>query len=109
MADEVENLASDTSTATEAIGQLVHAIRSDTSASVDAIASFASVIDQADEASAIIADAVDEQSCTTAELSAILGETAGRSEAIIASMQVVFDASMQTTAGSTRLATCWKY
>ena len=109
VADEVENLASDTSTATEAIGQLVHAIRSDTSASVDAIASFASVIDQADEASAIIADAVDEQSCTTAELSAILGETAGRSEAIIASMQVVFDASMQTTAGSTRLATCWKY
>ena len=109
VADEVRNLASDTSTATEAIGQLVHAIRSDTSASVDAIASFASVIDQADEASAIIADAVDEQSCTTAESSAILGETAGRSEAIIASMQVVFDASMQTTAGSTRLATCWKY
>ena len=102
VAGEVKNLASDTSKATEAIGQLVHAIRSDTSASVDAIASFASVIDQADEASAIIADAVDEQSCTTAELSAILGETAGRSEAIIASMQVVFDASMQTTAGATQ-------
>jgi len=102
VAGEVKNLASDTSKATEVIGQLVHAIRTDTSASVDAIASFGTVINQVDEASTIIAEAVDEQSRTTAGLSAILGETAGRSEAIIASMQVVSDASMQTTAGATQ-------
>jgi methyl-accepting chemotaxis protein len=102
VAGEVKNLASDTSKATEAIGQLVHAIRSDTSASVDAIASFGVVIAQVDEASTIIASAVDEQSRTTAGLSTILGETADRSEAIISSMQLVSDASMQTTAGATQ-------
>jgi methyl-accepting chemotaxis protein len=102
VAGEVKNLASDTSKATEAIGQLVHAIRTDTSASVEAIASFGIVIAQVDEASTIIASAVDEQSRTTAGLSTILGETAGRSEAIISSMQLVSDASMQTTAGATQ-------
>ena len=68
VANEVKELAKQTSNATEEISRKIEAIQTDAKAAVAAISSISGVITRANEISMSIATAVEEQSATTNEI-----------------------------------------
>ena len=80
VANEVKELAKQTSNATEEISRKIEAIQTDAKAAVSAISSISSVITKVNEISMSIATAVEQQSATTAEMSRNVSEAARGSE-----------------------------
>ncbi len=76
VANEVKELARQTSKATEDIGQKINAIQTDTKGAVEAIGVISGVIDQINNISGTIATAVEEQSATTNEMTRNVSEAA---------------------------------
>jgi methyl-accepting chemotaxis protein len=76
VANEVKELAKQTASSTEDIGERIAAIQSDTQGAVEAIGTIATVINRIDEISSNIAAAVEEQSTTTNEMKRNVNEAA---------------------------------
>jgi methyl-accepting chemotaxis protein len=82
VAGEVKELASATSKATDDIGRMVAAIRSDTDGAVDAIARITTIIDRIDGIQRRIGDEVDQQAGSTRTLATSVEALSGASEAM---------------------------
>ena len=76
VATEVKELAKETARATEDISVRMDAIQSGVTGAVDAIAEIGTIIRQVNQIQVTIASAVEEQSATTSEISATVGEAA---------------------------------
>jgi methyl-accepting chemotaxis protein len=76
VANEVKELAKETSKATEEISQQIEAIRGDTQKSVEFVAEIAKVMTQIDTFASSIAASVEEQASTTREI-ALATEVSG--------------------------------
>lgn len=101
VANEVKELAKQTSNATLDITRRIEAIQSDTRSSVQAIASISEVIQQVNKISATIAAAVEQQSATTNEMSKTVSEAARGSSDVAQNIQGVADAAQSTSQGAT--------
>jgi len=99
VANEVKELATQTSNATDDIGQKIQAIQGDTQGAVDAIAEITMVINQIDDISGTIASAVEEQTATTAEIERNVSETAKGSDEIAENIAGVARAAQETSGG----------
>jgi methyl-accepting chemotaxis protein len=97
VANEVKELAKQTASSTEDIGERIAAIQSDTQGAVDAIATIATVINQIDEISSNIATAVEEQSSTTNEMKRNVNEAAAGAKEISHSIVGVAQAAEGTS------------
>jgi len=100
VANEVKALARQTADATGEIRAKIDAIQGDAKQAVQAIAEIADLIDRVNEASTVIAGAVEEQSATSAEVSAsIMAMTDGTSN-ISSNIVAVADAARSTKSGA---------
>ena len=100
VANEVKELAKQTSVATEEIGVKIAAIQSDSSGAVDAIAEISEIIDRVATLQTTIASAVEEQTATTNEISRSVTEAARGSSEIAENITSVATAARSTTAGA---------
>jgi len=101
VANEVKELAKQTSTATEEISRKIEAIQSDAKSAVAAIASISGVIGQVNDISGTIATAVEEQSATTSEMSRNVAEAARGAGEVAQNIQGVAQAAESTSHGAT--------
>lgn len=101
VANEVKELAKQTSTATEDISRKIAAIQTDAKSAVEAIKSISGVIGQVNDISGTIATAVEEQSATTAEMSRNVSEAARGSSEVSQNIQGVAQAAQSTSQGAT--------
>ncbi|PIQ97059.1 MAG: hypothetical protein COV67_06275 [Nitrospinae bacterium CG11_big_fil_rev_8_21_14_0_20_56_8] len=99
VANEVKELAKETSHATEEISNKIQAIQSDTRGAVDAIGEISRVINQINDFSSTIASAVEEQTATTTEMGRNVGEAAKGSAEISENIMGVAEAAANTTQG----------
>ncbi len=106
VANEVKELAKQTATATEQIGQKIAAIQADTGGAVDAIAEITQVISRVADLQTTIAAAVEEQTATTNEISRSVTEAARGSAEIAENITSVAMTARGTTdaASATRSA-----
>ncbi|MCH6256928.1 PAS domain S-box protein [Puniceicoccaceae bacterium K14] len=95
VANEVKELAKQTATATEDIGQKIDAIQSDTTEAVDAISEISGIINQISDIQTTIASSVEEQSATTSEIAR------NASEASTGSMDIAKNISTVSTSAKT--------
>lgn len=86
VANEVKELAKETASATEEIGQKIGAIQSDTTEAVKAIAEISETINKINDISASIADAFEAQASTTEEMARNITEVARGSSEIASSI-----------------------
>jgi methyl-accepting chemotaxis protein len=93
VANEVKELAKQTATATEEIGNQVQAIQRDTRDSVAAIERISSIIDKVSGISTTIASATEEQSSSTAEITRNLQQVSLGTEEIARNIGAVAEAS----------------
>jgi methyl-accepting chemotaxis protein len=100
VANEVKELAKQTSTATEDISRKIEAIQTDTKAAVGAIANITGIIRQVNEIAGTIAAAVEEQSATTNEMSRNLSEAAKGADEVARNIQGVADGAKNTSEGA---------
>jgi methyl-accepting chemotaxis protein len=100
VANEVKELAKQTAEATEAIGNQVAAIQSDSAGAVEAIAHIQEVIARVADLQTTIASAVEEQTATTSEISRNVTEAARGSSEIAENISSVAGAAQSTTAGA---------
>ena len=100
VANEVKELAKQTSEATEDIIRNVNAIQNDTARAIDAISQVTEIIRQINESQNAIASAVEQQSATTSELSRNISEVAAGSGEIARSINLVADAAESTSRGT---------
>jgi methyl-accepting chemotaxis protein len=100
VANEVKELARETATATEDIGQKIEAIQADTRSAVEAIAQIANIIKEVNEISNNIAAAVEEQTVTTNEISRNVTEAAAGTGEIAHNIGGVATAAQDTTRGA---------
>lgn len=100
VANEVKELAKQTATATEDIGQKIAAIQTDTKSAVSAIGEIAGVIGQINDISSSIASAVEEQAVTTNEIARNAGEAAKGSGEISQNIVNVSEAAQSTSEGA---------
>ena len=99
VANEVKDLAQETSKATEEISQKIAAIQADTSGAVAAIAEISSIIGQINDFQTTIASAVEEQSATTSEMNRNVAEASAGSGQIAENITGVAQAAQDTTQG----------
>jgi methyl-accepting chemotaxis protein len=107
VAQEVKELAQETSRATDDIGLQIQAIQSGTGAAVNAIGQVSTVIEQIHEYQATIAAAVEQQAATTATMSRSVADAATGSGDIASTVDSVAHAAEVTTTsvtGTTRSA-----
>jgi methyl-accepting chemotaxis protein len=97
VAGEVKELAQQTARATEEIGTRIETIQADTRAAVQAIGRIGQVIGRINDLQVTIASAVEEQTITTNEISRTIGDVAGDSKSIAASITGVTGTAAQTT------------
>ena len=97
VANEVKELAKQTATATEDIGQKIEAIQTDTRGAVDAIGEISNIINQISDISNSIASAVEEQSVTTNEIGRNVAEAAKGVGDIAKNISGVASAALETT------------
>ncbi|WP_263379196.1 methyl-accepting chemotaxis protein [Granulicella paludicola] len=97
VANEVKELAKQTATATEDIGQKIDAIQTDTRGAVDAIGEISNIINQISDISNSIASAVEEQSVTTNEIGRNVAEAAKGVGDIAKNISGVASAALETT------------
>jgi methyl-accepting chemotaxis protein len=100
VANEVKELATQTSKATEDIGQKITAIQGDTKGAVEAIEKIRGVIGQINDISNTIATAVEEQSATTNEMSRNVAEAAKGSGEIAQNIAGMAEAARNTSQGA---------
>ena len=100
VANEVKELAKETSKATEDIAARIEAIQSDSQAAIDAIAQIANIMDQINEAQTTIASAVEEQTATTSEMGRNVAEAATGSVDIAENIAAVASSTQDTTSGA---------
>ncbi|MCC6234220.1 MAG: HAMP domain-containing protein [Verrucomicrobiales bacterium] len=100
VANEVKELAKQTASATEDIGQKIEAIQTDTLGAVTAIAQIGEIIDQINHIQTTIAGAVEEQTATTREIARNAGEAARGSTEIARNIVSVSQAAQSTTEGA---------
>ena len=106
VANEVKELAKQTATATEDIGQKIEAIQTDTKESVAAITQITSIINQINDIQNTIASAVEEQTATTNEIARNVNQAARGSTEIASNITSVAEAAQSTanSAGNTQKA-----
>ncbi len=102
VANEVKNLASETSRATEEIGQKIASIQEETRTAVVAIARIDEVIARINEINTSIAAAVEEQTATTQEISRNVEEVARGTGEIAEGISGVAQLAQSTSSGATR-------
>jgi methyl-accepting chemotaxis protein len=96
VAGEVKDLATQTSKATEEIGDRIRAIQSETQEAVDAIAGIARVIEELDEISATIASSVEEQGAATQEIARNVQEASNGTAEVTSGIETVSVVAEQT-------------
>jgi methyl-accepting chemotaxis protein len=104
VANEVKELARQTALATQEIEKRIVSIQSSTRGAVDAIESILKLIDQMLENTRSVVTAVEEQTATSTEISASLGEVVDRTEAISRAVASAADASARSAAGAEELS-----
>ncbi|RLV51183.1 methyl-accepting chemotaxis protein [Nocardioides mangrovicus] len=97
VANEVKELAQETARATEDIAQRVETIQSDTTSAVSAIEEISTIISSINDYQLTIASAVEEQTATTREMSRNVAEASGTSGEIAESIAGVADAAGETS------------
>ena len=100
VANEVKELAKETATATEDIGQKIVAIQGDAQAAVGAIDEISAVIARISDIQNTIASAVEEQTATTNEITRHVTEAATGANEIAASITGVAQAAHDTSSGA---------
>ncbi|MEM9158310.1 MAG: methyl-accepting chemotaxis protein [Verrucomicrobiota bacterium] len=100
VANEVKELAKQTATATEDIGQKIEAIQRDTSGAVDAISEISTIINQISDIQTTIASSVEEQSATTNEIARNASEASTGSVEIVKNISNVSDSAKSTAEGA---------
>jgi methyl-accepting chemotaxis protein len=100
VANEVKELAQETSKATEDIGARIEAIQSDTAAAVAAISEISAIIAQINDTQSTIASAVEEQTATTNEMGRNVTEAATGSSDIAENITGVARSASDTTAAA---------
>ncbi len=100
VANEVKELAKETATATEDIGQKIVAIQGDAQAAVGAIDEISTVIARISDIQNTIASAVEEQTATTNEITRHVTEAATGANEIAASITGVAQAAHDTSSGA---------
>ena len=103
VAAEVKALATQTSGATEEIGEQIRAIQDATTTSASAIAGITATISRVSEISTAIASAVEEQSAATQEISRNVQEAAQATTEVSSNIIHVTEASQQTGEAAGRL------
>ncbi|MBO3143459.1 HAMP domain-containing protein [Dermatophilus congolensis] len=96
VANEVKDLAQETSRATDDIGRRVEQIQLDTQAAVSAIAEISGIIASINDTQSTIASAVEEQTATTNEMSRSASEAAAGTSEISSGIQEVSAAAEDT-------------
>jgi methyl-accepting chemotaxis protein len=104
VASEVKELAKQTATATEDIGQRIEAIQTDTSSAVDAITQITAIINQINDIQNTIASSVEEQTATTSEISRNVAEAAKGSADIAKNIGIVAQNAQTTTTGASNMS-----
>ena len=102
VANEVKELAKETTKATEDISHRIAAIQGDTQSAVAAIKQISAVIGQINDLSNTIATAVEEQTATTTEMNRNIAEANKGSTEIAANITGVAQAAQSTSAGATQ-------
>ena len=105
VANEVKELAKQTASATEDIGQKIEAIQADTKGSVEAITHISSIISQINDIQNTTASAVEEQTATTAEIARNAAEAAAGSTEIARNISAVSQAARSTSEGAANTLT----
>ena len=100
VANEVKELAKETSRATEEIISRIGTIQSDTQEAVNAIARVGEIITQINDSQHAIAGAVEQQTTMTSEISRNIAEVASSSNDIAHSISGVADTAKGITTGS---------
>ncbi len=101
VANEVKELANQTGKATEEISEKIEAIQQDTVKSVAAIGDISQVISQINEIANTIANAVKEQTATTADMTRSVAEASQKTREITENISGVTQAAQSTTEGAT--------
>ena len=102
VANEVKELAKETSAATEEISSRIETIQSDASEAVAAIAQIVELIGKINDAQSTIASAVEEQTATTNEIGRNVTEAAGGAGEIARNVASVAEAAASTASGATQ-------
>jgi methyl-accepting chemotaxis protein len=102
VANEVKELANQTSKATEDISHLVQTIQTDTQNSVEAIGEISGVVTKINDLSSTIASAVEEQTATTNEIGRNITEASKGSQEIAGNITGVAQAAKETSEGSSQ-------
>ncbi|MGH1344659.1 MAG: methyl-accepting chemotaxis protein [Nannocystales bacterium] len=105
VATEVKELAKETATATEDIGQRIEAIQTDTESAVAAIGQISRIVNQINELQTAIAGAVEEQTATTNEITRNVSDAARGSSEIARNISTVADAARNTSEGAVNATT----
>ncbi len=100
VANEVKELARETAKATENIRQKIDVIQQDTQTAIAAIGEISAVFHKISELQNTIANAVDEQTATTAEISRTVSEAATGSTEIAQNITQVAEAARSTAEGA---------
>ena len=100
VANEVKELARETAKATENIRQKIDVIQHDTKTAIAAIGEISAVIHKISDLQNTIANAVDEQTSTTADISRTVSEAAAGSSEIAQNITQVAEAARSTAEGA---------
>ena len=100
VANEVKELARQTSRATEEISQNIGNIQNDVKGAISSIGTISGVINKINDISSVIASAVEEQAATANEIGRSVGEAASGSTEIARSVESVSVVSKDTTKGA---------
>ena len=103
VANEVKELARQTSTSAEEIGRMIDTIRGDAKEAVEAISRIDRIIAQVDTISTAIADAVEEQSASTDQMSSSLTGAAQSSRAVAENIRSVAHVTQSMSDGTVDL------
>lgn len=96
VASEVKNLATQTTRATEEIGNLISSMQGDVSASVSETQRISDVIGEIDAISTNIAAAIEQQTAATQEISRTMSQSSDRCNAIVSLISDVANATSET-------------
>jgi methyl-accepting chemotaxis protein len=100
VANEVKELAKATAKATNDIGQKIEAIQNDTRGAVLAISEISAIINKINDYQYTIANAVEEQTATTSQMTQSISEAARGSSEIAATISGAAAAAKSTTSGA---------
>ena len=108
VANEVKELAKETTKATENIGRMIETIQTDTKGAVEAIAQISAIIKQVNDFQNTIASAVEEQSVTTNEMTRNVTEASKGSMEIASNIGSVAQVAKGTSEGASETQTAAK-